>query len=787
MWTDVRDAARSIRTRPTASLTVVVVLGSAIAVATVLCSLFAAVVTQVPPVDAPESLVHVWRADASRPAGHREPTTAEFLGWKADARSVTALTATKQEEVLVGAPEGRNVLALHVTSEYFALARRTPQRGRAFSEADYVRDAAVIISDALWRERFQSDPAVVGRLLHVDAAPREIVGVMPQEFWFPSPGVQVWLPYRTNVPIDVIDISGRLAGGSTIAQAQAEFDLLVRRTSGATASPDMRALVRTFSDESRIRLGPGITALITPAVVLLLIACANIANLLIIGMLSREREFATRAALGATPSALARLVMVETAMLSICGGLVGAALSAWGVRLLALRIAAANPALVGVVHLNRFVPAVAAMATALTMVATAAVPAWTAARRDVLPALSGAARASAKLRIGYGVGDVLIVLQVALGVALVVSTTMLARLPVELARQLKPAIDHEVYVTRLVARRELDRRHLGSVYETVLDSVKQSGGIAQAAFSSDVPGPSTRQVPILVASTAGTSDCRAAIVFVSRTYFDTLGLRLERGSLPASGEGAVVSASMARKCWSQPSDEWRVRIKAAEHMADEWLPVAAVASDLQAPPPAGNAKLRGVGSGAETIWIPSRADQMGQVFLLLRPSLALSSSGIADAVDRASQSVAIGSLTRFEDAAEVQVRQASLVVGVFVGVGVLALVLAFIGVYAALSQSCSLRLRELGIRRALGATSPRLISTALSRDFPLVASGIVMGIVGTLWVTAVVWRDLVAFTAIDPRVWLTVCALLGLAAFLASIAPALRALRVDPIAVLRAD
>jgi hypothetical protein len=394
--------------------------------------------------------------------------------------------------------------------------------------------------------------------------------------------------------------------------------------------------------------------------------------------------------------------------------------------------------------------------------------------------LSGAGRSAISKRLGYGAGDVLVVAQVGLAVAFVVSTALLVRVALELGRQLRPVVHGDVYVARLVTRGEVDRKHQRAVYDAILDSVVRSGGVAQAALASEPPMPAAPPQTLAVATTAGgLHDCRVGVVFVSPSYFDAIGVRFERGSLHAGGEAAVVSASAARRCWDNASQEWTLRA------GDRWLPVAAVAPDLYVGPPRGHADLK-IGDPA-IVWIVDGSDWPAQRFLIVRPIAAISSVTIAAAVGGASSAVAMEPLVRAADVAAPQVRQVSLLLGILIVVGAMALVLAFVGVFAALSQSCSLRLRELGIRLALGASGPRLVATAVSREAPLVAAGIVVGVIGTLWVTAMVWRDLLLISATDPRLWIVVVGTLAAAALLASLGPAVRALRVDPIAVLRSE
>ena len=783
---DLRTAWRQTRASPAGSIAVVAILASAIAIATVLGSFFVAVISDVPPLDSPDSLVHIWRADETRPAGHREPSAGDFAAWKVDARTVTALTAWSRRDVVVGGADGRKAAALRVTSDYFQLAGRAPRLGRAFVPADFERNDVAIISDQLWRDRFDGDAAVIGRRLAVDAAPREIVGVMPPGFWLPDRGVDVWLPYVAAGPA-IVDIAGRLAAGTTVAQAQSEFDVLAQRGAGAAGTArENRTLIRTFGDEARIRIGPGLRGFVAPAIALLIIACANVGNLLIIRMLTRQRELAIRVALGATRGRLARLSLAETGILGVAGGIAGFVLAVWGLELLRIAIAAAMPRLAGSLPLGRFVPLVAAIATATTMVGASMLPVWAVARGDVLSWIARRPRLAVGSRFRYGVGDVLVVLQVGLTVVLVVSTAMMIRIAAELNRQLRPVTGPDVYVARLVTRSEVNRRHQSSIYETILDEVARSGGVASASLTSEVPAPAGRPTTIVADAGAISGDCKVGLAFVSRTYFETLGLRLQRGTLPPSGTTAIVSATAARKCWNgSTSGEWRLQAPTA--FGREWIPVAGVVDDLFAGPPPHNADLK-IGDPA-LAWVVGANDWSSQAYLLVRPQAGTtpSATAITAAVNRASSAVAMEPMTRLEDVAREQIGGTTLVLTLFGVVAAIALVLAFTGVYAALSQSCSRRIVELGIRLAMGAEPRQLVTAAVARDLPLVAAGILAGITGTLWVTAIVWRDLLLVSATDPRLWLAVGGVLAVAALIASAGPALRAVRVDPIAVLRSE
>jgi putative ABC transport system permease protein len=374
---------------------------------------------------------------------------------------------------------------------------------------------------------------------------------------------------------------------------------------------------------------------------------------------------------------------------------------------------------------------------------------------------------------------------VGLAIVLVLVSALLVRAIAEFDRLSRPAIDVKVYVARLVTPGDMNRAARATVYARVLEQAATAEGVQHVALTSELPppGPST---PITASSSSGSSECRMSLAFVSPQYFDTLGLRIERGLIPdtTSGGGVVVSASAARACWSGAStQEWRIRIP-SESISD-WMPVMGVTSDLVVPAPAGHPELR-IGEPSNA-WVVGSRDWPQTMHLLVRPQpgTAVSTTSLVNAVSRATSSVAMEPLAPLEE--KIAERRSTLVVWILGSVALVALILATTGVYAALSQSCSLRIVDLGIRLALGADPRRLVIAAVARDAPLVAIGVVVGLTGTLWVTRIVWRNLLVISAMDPRMWMAVCGILAAAGLLAAVGPALRAIRVDPITVLRSE
>jgi predicted permease len=751
-------------------LAVVAILASAIAVAALLGALFAVVLHDVPPIESPDRIGRVWFADDTRPAGHREASFADFLTWKEAARTLTDLTAFTIEERMFGGSDGLRVRALSVTPEYFQLTRRAPMLGRAFAAGDGDGGGPIIVSDRLWRARFGSDPHIVGRRVRLDVEPREIVGVMPPDFWFPARGIDVWLPLAANGQA-LIDVAGRLRDGRAWTDAQAEFNVLARS----------RTLVRSLQAEANIRLGPGFEGFVLPALAILLIACANVGNLLVMRLAGRERELAIRTALGASAAHLARLSLAETTLLATAAAGAGFVLALLGTTLLE-HVVAAIPQMAGAVKAGPLTIVATVAATAITLGGTAVFPALQAARSDVSAALTGSRRQRTSNRFHYHATDLLVVLQIALAVVLVLVGIFWLRIVREIVNTSVPPAGDRTLVARLTTRKDLQATIRADALERVVDEASGVPGVDAVALTTHLPELRGQRLSrIAVASPGGSSECRVKIAHVTPRFFDVIGVTFQSGAV-RPGVSAVASVGAAKRCVAGDlAAPWSIRPADESTAKDEWRPITGVVSDPS------SSKIDTADSESY-VWILGARAWPADVFFLsagprgldLRPRLS-------EAVGRASPEIVLDALGTWRERVDEALAGTSLIVGVMSTVALLALVLAFTGVYAAMSQSCESRRVELGIRVALGAPPLQLVTTALAREAPLVAAGMVTGIVGTLWVTAMVWREMLIITALDPRVWMVVFAVLLAAAVLAALGPALRAVRVDPIDVLRAD
>jgi putative ABC transport system permease protein len=736
------------------------ILAAAIAAATILVSLFVAVVSDVPPVHQPGGIARVWIADAALSGGLRDATGAQFSAWRESSRGAESLTAVSQRTVLLGSINGSSARALAVSADYFNLARRYPQLGRPLVPSDLDARSA-IISDRLWRDRFGADVAAIGQTLLIDATAYVIIGVMPPGFWFPMRGIDVWLPLQPGAT-DLVEIFGRLPAGRAWPEVQAELDVIA----------GSRTMLRSLPDEARIKLGPGLEALVAPAVAILLIACANVANLLLIRLFDCRQELAIRAALGARPVQLARLAMAEAVGLSALAAVAGSIFAWWGTTALRLVGSDALPA-VAAVRLT----SIGFMATATVMIAMivlAPLPALRAARIRADALAFGGRRRAMSRRSAYGVGDVLLVAQVALAVVLVTVSAFDLRLFAEALRMGRPARSDGVLVTRMIAAREVAASAREALFERVVQQLRGRADIMGVALASALPQVGERRAIVLAGTDSASTTCAIKIARVTQGFFDVLGLTFRAGGI-GSGPAAVASEAAMARCFSSISPQ-NPHIRLPEEQGS-WIPITGVAADPFA------SRMTETSDAAAYIWVVRGREWPGSVYVLASLSAPLSGPPTL----RATAGMAFDEWTPYRQRTSTNAEQMRLIVGMLGTISCVALLIAFAGVYAAMSHSCASLLPDLGIRLALGAPPWRAAMEALVRDAPLVGAGVAVGALGTAWVTAYVWRDLLMLSVLDLRVWLGVSGLVAAAAVLASIGPALRAARVDPLVLLRAE
>jgi predicted permease len=698
---------------------------------------------------------------------------------------------------LVGGGEPRRLAITPVTPEVLPLLGVTPALGRVFEPGD--EDAgAVVISHGVWQSQFAGDPAVLGRTINLNGAPYTIIGVMPPTFYFPSRDKQMWTALRfreedfasrTNSYIEAV---GRLKPGVTFEQARTELELLAARLARDYPQTNAETGVSFFRmrDYMSPRIRLMLTALGGATLCLLLLTCANLANLLLARAAARERELAVRAALGAGRERLIRQLITESVILTLLGGAAGVVVAASSLPLFSSLVPPTLP-IASQPGLDVRVLVLASLFTALTGLGFGLFPALRAVRRTGFAALREGNRAGGGRK--QRVRAVLVTVEVTMSVILLITSGLLIR-AVWRVQAIDPGFVPESVLTLRTAlpRPKYDspvRR--GQFYERVLAGVRALPGVQSAAFINGLPMVMTGFITGVEVPGQEVRSARSAGVshrWVTPQYFRTMGIPFRRGRDVEDRDTrdqawvAVVSASFVERYWPgqdpigktfRHRDRIRsvvgvvgdVRVRGLERNSEPqiYLPAPQVAEES---PPNVDPKdlvVRHSGRG-EALVSPIR-----QIVRVADPEQPISDVRTMDEVL----------------AGDTATRHAQLqVLGMLAAVAVL---LSGVGIYGLLAYTVSQRSQEIGVRLALGADPSRVGRMIFADGMRLALFGIVPGVLGAYAAARAMSALLFGVAPSDPVTFATGVGVALLMTFAGSLVPAVRAVRVTPMSVLRAE
>jgi putative ABC transport system permease protein len=807
IWQDVRYALRMLRRTPAFTVVAVLALSVGIGANTAIFSLVDTMLVRGLPYPGADRLVLLIGNVQRQRVERRHGSYPDLLDWRAQATSFTAMAAyDSATATLNGGDEPLPVNAELVSAAYFGVLGEAPALGRVFrSDEDEVspRDLVVVLADGLWRRRFGADPGVVGRDVRIGSRMFHVVGIMPPGFRGVTDQADLWLPFALeggnlrSRGRRWFDVVARLRDGVTEAQAQAEMDAISRRLAVAYPETNEKRGVEviglgtyTFSD-----LRPAVLALMTAVVFVLLIACANVANLLIGRSEVRQREMAVRAALGAGRRRLVRQLVTESAVLAILGAAGGLALAAVAIRTLV----AASPVELPTYFRPHLDPVVLLFTTgvaALCGLLLGLAPALHARRADVGAVLKDAARGSTG-RAGVRLRGGLVVAEVTLAVVLLAGAGLLIRsirnlTALDLGYDPAGVLAVDVSIPRAATPAAPSAAGtpapLSVSPRVLLERVRAVPGVTAASLASDVPLGGASSAVFYDAEGDTTMDARtrprAYVHEVTPDFFATLRMpilagRTFRESEETAGSPAViVSQGVARRFWPGENAVGR-RIKLGDaSSSDPWLTIVGVVADT---------KYRGVPSNPTAdpdLFFPA-TDRSG-VSLLVRTDVPPASvtSAVREAIRQAGPSVTVAEATTLDDLAAEQTarsRFTTWLMGVFAAV---ALLLSVVGISGVMSYVVTQRTREFGIRLALGAGRSEIVRLVLRHGLYLVAAGVALGVAGSIGVARLLQSMLFGVSAADLSAGLAV-AVLVVVALVACAVPAVRATRVDPTTALR--
>jgi|HubBroStandDraft_1064217.scaffolds.fasta_scaffold06954_6 putative ABC transport system permease protein len=801
-----RYGARTLAKSPGFALVAIVTLALGIGANTAIFSVANALLLRPLPYAHPERLVLVYaeRADA---AGAIHPFSfprSTFLSEKSRAFSGFA-AFTNETFNLTGRGDPEQLAAARVSWNFFDVLGVRPAMGRAFlPEEDRPGGRAVcLISHALWTRTFGARADIAGQNITLDATPYTIVGVLPRDFHFAplGRGVDLWAPrvFDLNITtpaqiqggVGFLSAVARLAPGIGARQAEAEMGILDRQYKRENprmpdADPAQTIRARELQGQIVSNVRTAVLILCGAVGLLLLIACANVAALLLSRALARRKEIAIRTALGARRGALIMQLLAESVLLAAAGGLLGIALSALGTHALAT-LGQGNLPRVEEIGIDWRVLAFTAVLSLITGVLFGLAPALQASRQDLNPVLRAEGRGSAGSRRRSRARGALVVAQVALSMVLLVGAGLLIRSFVRL-RNVSAGFDARNVLTMNIAlppTRYPKGPQMAAFYDQVVKRVSAMPGVQSAAVCSALPVRPVRFSPVLVEGQPELPLAARpilAIQMVSAAYFRTLRVALRQGREFTESDNAeaplvaVVNETLVRRYW--PHDNPIGKRLLLGRMAKP-AEVVGVAADVN------NLSLAAAPEAEVYVSFPQRP--WASMNLIVRTAgdphkWSGAARAAVAAVDREQPVTALNTMEEVLNTSTAQQRFSVFLLGVF---STAALLLAAVGLYGAIAYSVAERTQEMGIRIALGAASGEILRMIVGQGLALALAGLGIGTVAALALTGLMSGLLFQVSAADPVSFAASALLFVAIAALASYLPARRATRVDPIEALR--
>ena len=795
---DLRFALRMLAAKPAHTLSIVLTLALAIGANATIFSVVEAVLLRPLPYPDADRIVSIWatRSDDRHLLWGEYPDVEQ---WRAQGKTFETIGAMHGQSVnLTGTGTPERIDGEFLEGDVFAVLGARTILGRLFTNDESTPGhgrEVVVLSHAAWTSRFGADPGIIGKAITLDGRPHTIIGVLSPGFESPFDFADVWLPI-TSIPSPEIFERGhpnvwgvaRLAPGRTLSESQAELDAISTRlaTEFPVTNKGIRAVAVSVPDFVARDVRPSLLTILAAVLVVLLIACANIANLQLSRAVSREREISLRSALGASRSRILRQLLVENFLSCGIAALLGIAIAEIATRILSATIANLVP-IFGTIDVDAAVVAFAFALMLVTALVCGVSPAWHASRASARNALGQRAPDGA----GGAARRALVVAELALSLVLLVGAGLLARTIERLGRE-EPGFAPSKLLTlqfRLPNNRYGDAAEQTAFFDRALENVRGVAGVSSAAVINLMPftgnwGTVAYQTDRseVAPSTGGPS---AQSNRISDGYFRTMQIPLLSGrdfdahDGPGSERVAIVNAEFVRREFPDGAALGH-RVRLSGDGADgAWLTIAGVV---------GNAKQLEL-SDAPTpqIYMPMRQspDLLGNIVARTVGDPLASATAIRAAiwsVDKDQPVWSIHSMDELLARSTSRLRLTTVLGSAFAGAG---LVLALIGIYGVMSFMVAQRTREVGVRIAIGAKPRQVIAMIIREGMRLTLVAIVAGWIVALGVTRLLASQLFGVGAVDPPTYLAIAALLAAVALLACWIPARRASRVDPTVALR--
>jgi putative ABC transport system permease protein len=811
LWQDVRYGLRMLGRRPALSVIAILTLALGIGANASIFSLVNSVLLRPLPFAHPDRLVMLH--ERSRGSEQQNISAHEFVAWRDGNHTLERIALYAYGTFnLTGSSEPESLNALVVSSDFFSAMGHAPRLGRALGRGDDQpgAHAVVVLSDALWRRRYGADPAVVGRTIHLDNQPHTVVGVMAPKGNFDP---DLWTPMDLASEVERVGkhsnvVVARLKANVTIEAAQSDLAAISRRLEQELPDFNTGHGVRVVSMHEQV-VGAARRPLLVflgAVAFILLIACANVAHLLLTRAAARQRELGVRTALGASRTRLIRQLLTESVLLALAGGFAGLLLAAWVVDLL--------PSVVQLPRIDELtidgrVLAVGFGLSLLTGIVSGLVPALQSSRLRNRMREWMADGSRVTMGPGQRLASVLIVSEVAIALVLLVAAGLTMKSFTRLIR-VDPGFDAQQVALASLAlppTRYPEPQQRVAAFDELSARLRAIPGVSVVGATSQIPvGPCCNTIAITIegrTAPAPNQEPRALMSVIADDYFRTMQIPLRSGRTFSSTDArravplirwyeqqpnpahfeepqpapvAIINEAMAARYWpGENALGKRFRI-----LFSPWVTVVGVA---------GNVRQRSLGIASDPeMYVPMSQEPQGMMHVVAR------TTGDPRAVIRAVREQVRafnrdlpGEIVPLEEMLRDSVRAPRFNALLLALAGGLALLLALIGIYGVISYSVERRTHEIGIRSALGADTTAVLKLVLGRALLLAGVGIVIGLAGALALSRFLQRMLFEVEPTDPMTFATIAVLLAAVSLLASYLPTRRAMRIDPLTALRSE
>jgi predicted permease len=802
MLKDLRYGLRSLIKHPMFTAVCVVTLALGIGANTAIFTVVNAVVLRPLPFQDAERLAMIWTTkDANQEQAF---SFADYNDLKSQTKSFSAVGAASPlwSFTLTGGPEPEPLQGMYISANMFELLGVTPERGRNFStDEDRVGGTpVVIISHGLWERRFGSDQNIVGKSITLSGVNGTVIGVMPAEFQLLDPAAEVWVPLAQNQfassarQVRLLSVVGRLADGLKPIAANTELSSIANQWAGQYPDSNSGVGMRVVPLHQQVtgKLRPALLLLFGAVALVLLIACANIINLLLVRSASRQKEIAVRAALGAGRVRLLRQLLTESITLSLLGGAAGVLLGSWGVQaLLAL-----NPIPLpryNQIRLDLTVLLFTLAASVITGIVFGLAPAWQTLKFDLHTALKEGGRASIADSGQRRLSSLLVIAETAMAVVLLIGAGLLLKSFAHLL-DVKPGFVTENVLTMQIGlpnagyQQPKQRAEFLKQLETNLSAAPEVASVGSVTRLPLLSALNNITTFLTIEGRQVAPGDRPEIDFRRATtgYFQTMGIPLLAGRLVTEQDitnntGAVViNDAMARRFW--PGEDpigKRISTATSNGQQTQWQTIVGVV---------GSVRHLGldVEPRPEIYYHTTTNPPFGPVIVIRTTGDPQRLISIARAkVRELDRNVAISNVNTMDKLVAQSVAQrrfGMFLVGIFAA---LALVLAVVGIYGVVSYTVAQRTNEIGVRMALGASATDVLKLVLRNGMTLALIGVGVGLAGAFAVTRLMVAVLFDVKPTDVATFATVSVGLIFVALLACYVPARRAMKVDPLVALR--